>query len=129
LAVQSAQPGRQTASQASESLNIGQSLLKELQTAEPVGPLVIDLERVLAAESDLISDPVPRNADHLRIPRMPQEVIVLSDVQNATSHLYMPSLRRDNYFRMSASATRRTDDKHIYVVRASGIVDAGSGSR
>ena len=46
LALQSAQSGGQMASQAAETLNIGQSLLKDLQAAEPVGRLVIDLDRV-----------------------------------------------------------------------------------
>ena len=129
LALQSAQSGAQMATQASETLNIGQSLLRDLQMAEPVGRLVIDLEKVLAAQPDLISDLVLRDGDHLRIPKMPQEVTVLGEVQNATSHLFIPSLTRDDYLRMSGGATRRADDKRIYVVRASGSVDAGSGSR
>jgi polysaccharide export outer membrane protein len=129
LALQSAQSGAQMATQASETLNIGQSLLKDLQMAEPVGRLVIDLEKVLAAQPGLISDLVLRDGDHLRIPKMPQEVTVLGEVQNATSHLFIPSLTRDDYLRMSGGATRRADDKRIYVVRASGSVDAGSGSR
>ena len=49
LALQAAQTGGQTASQAGETLAIGQSLLDDLLAAEPVGRLVIDLDRVLAA--------------------------------------------------------------------------------
>ncbi|MEI2790787.1 MAG: SLBB domain-containing protein [Steroidobacteraceae bacterium] len=56
LALQSAQSGAQMATQASETLNIGQSLLKDLQAAEPVGRLVIDLDTVLAAQPDRVSD-------------------------------------------------------------------------
>ena len=85
------------ASQAAETLNIGQSLLKDLQAAEPVGRLVIDLDTVLAAQPDRVGDLVLRDGDHLRIPKMPQEVTVIGEVQNATSHLYMPSLTRDDY--------------------------------
>jgi protein involved in polysaccharide export with SLBB domain len=129
LALQSAQSGGQMATQATETLNIGQSLLMDLQLAEPVGRLVIDLDRVLAQEPGLVSDLVLRDGDHLRIPKMPQEVTVLGEVQNATSHLFIPSLTRDDYLRMSGGATRRADDKRTYVVRASGSVDAGSGSR
>jgi protein involved in polysaccharide export with SLBB domain len=129
LALQSAQAGGQMATQASETLNIGQSLLKDLQAAEPVGRLVIDLDKVLAAKPDAISDLVLRNGDRLRIPKMPQEVTVIGEVQNATSHLYLPSLTRDDYLRMSGGATKKADDKRIYVVRASGSVDAGGGSK
>ena len=129
LALQSAQSGGQIASQAAETLNIGQSLLRDLQAAEPVGRLVIDLDSVLAAQPDRVGDLVLRDGDHLRIPKMPQEVTVIGEVQNATSHLYMPDLTRDDYLSMSGGVTRRADDKRIYVVRASGSVDAGSGSR
>jgi protein involved in polysaccharide export with SLBB domain len=129
LALQSAQSGAQMATQASETLNIGQSLLKDLQAAEPVGRLVIDLDTVLAAQPDRVSDLVLRDGDHLRIPKMPQEVTVIGEVQNATSHLYMPNLTRDDYLSMSGGVTRRADGKRIYVVRASGSVDGGSGSR
>jgi protein involved in polysaccharide export with SLBB domain len=128
LALQSAQSGGQIASQAAETLNIGQSLLRDLQAAEPVGRLVIDLDRVLAAQPDRVSDLVLRDGDHLRIPKMPQEVTVIGEVQNATSHLYMPNLTRDDYLSMSGGLTRRADGKRIYVVRASGSVDGGGGS-
>ena len=129
LALQSAQSGGQMASQAAETLNIGQSLLKDLQAAEPVGRLVIDLDSVLAAQPDRVADLVLRDGDHLRIPKMPQEVTVIGEVQNATSHLYLPNLTRDDYLSMSGGLTRRADDKRIYVVRASGSVDGGGGSR
>jgi len=129
LALQSAQSGGQMASQAAETLNIGQSLLKELQAAEPVGRLVIDLDRVLAAQPDRVGDLVLRDGDRLRIPKMPQEVTVIGEVQNATSHLYMPSLTRDDYLSMSGGLTRRADGRRTYVVRASGSVDGGNSSR
>ena len=77
----------------------------------------------------MVGDLVLRDGDHLRIPKMPQEVTVIGEVQNATSHLFMPDLTRDDYLSMSGGVTRRADDKRIYVVRASGSVDGGSGSR
>ena len=129
LALQGAQAGGQAAAQASETLSIGQSLLKDLQAAEPVGRLVIDLDRVLASQPNVVGDLVLRDGDRLRIPKMPQEVTVIGEVQNATSHLYDPSLTRDDYLKMSGGATKKADEKRIYVVRASGSVEAGSGSR
>jgi polysaccharide export outer membrane protein len=122
LAVQSAQSGRQIASQTSETLNIGQSLLKELQTAEPAGRLVIDLEMALPRNPDLISDLALRDGDHLRIAKMRQEITLPDEVQDATSHHYIPSLTRDDYLSMSGNAIRRTNEKRIYVVRAVGSV-------
>lgn len=115
-------------SQAAETLSIGQSLLSELQAAEPVGRLVIDLDKVLAAEAGSSSDIVLRGGDQLRVPKMPQEVTIIGEVQNGTSHVYDPGLSREDYLRMSGGVTQKADAKRIYVVRANGSVDAGEGS-
>ncbi len=129
IALQAAQAGGAMASQASETLSIGQTLLADLQAAEPVGRLVIDLDRVLAVQPGLVGDLVLRGGDRLRIPKTPQEVTVMGEVQNATSHLFVTGLTRDDYLGMSGGFTRRADGKRIYVVRANGSVDAGGGSR
>jgi len=50
-------------------------------------------------------------------------------VQSATSHLYDPGFARDDYIRMSGGTTQKADDRRIYVVRANGSVETGSGSR
>ena len=129
LALQATQTGGQAASQAAETLAIGQSLLDELQAAEPVGRLVIDLDRVLAAAPGSSNDVILKAGDRLRIPRQAQEVTVIGEVQNATSHLYDPELARDDYLSMSGGTTKKADKKRIYVVRANGSVETGSNSR
>jgi len=129
LALQSAQSGVQGAGQANETLAVGQTLLADLQDAEPVGRLVIDLERVLAAEPGSPDDVILRGGDRLKIPKLSQEVTVIGEVQNSTSHLFDPGLSRDDYLRMSGGTTQKADDKRIYVVRANGSIEAGSGSR
>jgi protein involved in polysaccharide export with SLBB domain len=129
LALQAAQAGGAMASQASETLSIGQALLTDLQSAEPVGRLVIDLDKALSGQTNLVGDIVLRGGDRLRIPKKPQEVTVMGEVQNSTSHLFIPSLTRDDYLDMSGGLSRRADDKRIYIVRANGSVDAGGGNR
>jgi protein involved in polysaccharide export with SLBB domain len=129
LALQGAQTGGPAAAQASETLAIGQSLLSDLQSAEPVGRLVIDLDKVLSAEPGSSDDVILRNGDRLRIPRQVQEVTVIGEVQNATSHLFTPRLSRDDYLRMSGGMTVKADEKRIYVVRANGSVEGGSSSK
>jgi protein involved in polysaccharide export with SLBB domain len=129
LALQASQEGGQAGAQAAETLAIGQSLLTELQSAEPVGRLVIDLDRVMAAQPATSDDVILKNGDRLRIPKRSQEVTVIGEVQNATSHLYDPALTRDDYLRMSGGTTKKADDERIYVVRANGSVETGSGSK
>ena len=129
LALQASQAGGQAAGRATDTLSVGQTLLADLQAAEPVGRLVIDLDRVMAAEPGGSDDLVLRNGDRLRIPKRMQEVTVIGEVQNSTSHLYDPALARDDYLRMSGGTTQKADDGRIYVVKANGSVETGSGSR
>jgi polysaccharide export outer membrane protein len=129
LALQSSQGGGLAGTQAAETLTIGRSLLDDLQAAEPVGRLVIDLERVLVAAPGSSNDVVLKAGDRLRVPRQAQEVTVIGEVQNSTSHLYDPVLARDDYIRMSGGTSKKADAKRIYVVRANGSVEAGTGSR
>jgi polysaccharide biosynthesis/export protein len=129
LALQGAQASGTGAQQASETLAIGQSLLADLRNTEPVGRLVIDLDRILAAEAGSVVDVILKDGDILRVPKTAQEVTVIGEVQNSTSHLYDPVLDRDGYLRLSGGTTQKADDRRIYVVRANGSVEAGGGSR
>jgi protein involved in polysaccharide export with SLBB domain len=129
LALQGAQASGSGAQQASETLAIGQSLLADLRSAVPVGRLVIDLEKILAAEPGSAGDVILKDGDVLRVPKTAQEVTVIGEVQNSTSHLYDPALDRDAYIRLSGGTTQKADDKRIYVVRANGSVEASEGSR
>jgi protein involved in polysaccharide export with SLBB domain len=129
LALQSAQSGGAGANQANETLAVGKTLLADLESAEPVGRLVIDLERVLAAEPGSSDDVILRGGDRLRIPKRSQEVTVIGEVQNSTSHLFDPGLGRDDYLRMSGGTTQKADERRIYVVRANGSIEADRGSR
>jgi len=129
LALQATQTSGGSAQQASETLAIGQSLLTDLRNAEPVGRLVIDLDRIMADEPGSVADVILKDGDILRVPQTAQEVTVIGEVQSATSHLYNPELGRDDYIGLSGGTTQKADDKRIYVVRANGSVETGSGSR
>jgi protein involved in polysaccharide export with SLBB domain len=128
LALAGAQEGGIGASQASNTLAVGQALLADLRDTEPVGRLVIDLERVMAS-TDPADDILLKGGDTLRVPRQLQEVTVIGEVQNPTSHLFDSALSRDDYLSLSGGTTQKADDKRIYVVRANGSVESGGGSR
>lgn len=126
LALQSSQGG--DAAQGAQALAVGQQLLTQLQTTEPVGRLVIDLPRVLAAQTGDASDVLMRDGDRLLVPKLSQEVTVLGEVQNATSHFYREGIGRDEYISLSGGLTARADKGRIYVVRANGSVVANRSS-
>jgi protein involved in polysaccharide export with SLBB domain len=113
-----------------EALETGQALLDQLRQIEAVGRLVIDLEQLAARSSsaDLV-DVELRDGDRLLVPKQAQEVTVIGETQQNTSHLYQPGISRDDYIEMSGGLTRRADKKLIYVVRASGAVVTGKRSR
>ncbi|MEZ5498959.1 MAG: SLBB domain-containing protein [Steroidobacteraceae bacterium] len=108
--------------QAGTALSVGQSLLAQLQSTKAVGRLVIDVNRVLTGPVGGVGDIVLRSGDRLMIPKRRQEVTVLGEVQNATSHFYRPDLERDDYIALSGGTTRKADRGRIYVVRADGSV-------
>jgi protein involved in polysaccharide export with SLBB domain len=114
-----------------QALETGQSLLEQLREIEAVGRLVIDLEQLAARASgvELVNDVELRDGDRLLVPKQAQEVTVIGETQQNTSHLFQSGLTRDDYIEMSGGLTRRADKKLIYVVRASGAVVAGNRSR
>lgn len=105
-----------------QALAVGQSLLNQLKTTRAVGRLVIDLNGVLKSEPGSATDVALRDGDKLIIPKVKQEVTVIGEVQNNTSHFYRAKLTRDDYIGMSGGLTRKADHSRIYVVRADGSV-------
>lgn len=128
LAASALQGAQANQNQAGQALAVGQSLLAQLRTTKAVGRLVIDLNRVAAAPVGSASDVSLRDGDRLIVPKVRQEVTVIGEVQNSTSHFYRAGLSRDDYIALSGGTTRKADKRRIYVVRADGSVIA-NGSR
>jgi polysaccharide biosynthesis/export protein len=125
LALSAANAGQ---SEAAQALQSGQSLLTQLQGAKATGRFVIDLPGLLVGDQGGEKDIIVRDGDELVIPRQRQEVTVIGEVQNATSHLYLPKLKRDQYIAASGGTTKKADSRRIYIVRADGNVASKSGS-
>jgi len=113
---------------AGQALTVGQSLLTQLKSTKAVGRLVIDLNSVLAANVGSAQDVVLREGDQLMIPKQKQEVTVIGEVQNTTSHFFRENLSRDDYIGLSGGTTRKADDGRIYIVRADGSVVSSENS-
>jgi protein involved in polysaccharide export with SLBB domain len=124
MALSAANAGQGEASQALQS---GQTLLTQLQGAKATGRFVIDLPGLLAAPVGSEKDVVLRGGDELVIPIQRQEVTVIGEVQNPTSHLFLPKLARSEYIGMSGGTTKKADKGRIYVVRADGSVASTGG--
>jgi protein involved in polysaccharide export with SLBB domain len=125
LSLQQSQEGQQGAGQA---MAAGQGLLAEAESARAVGRLVIELDRLVAAEVGSPSDVLVRDGDQLVVPRRSQEVTVIGEVQSATSHLHQAGLSPEDYVARSGGFTQRADRGRVFVIRANGQVDVGSSS-
>lgn len=122
LVALSMQVARAGQGNAGDALLTGQSLLTQLQAAKATGRFVIDLPGLLATAVHGEKDVLLRDGDELSIPKRRQEVTVVGEIQNASSHLYQRDLDRGDYVAKSGGATRRADKARIYVVRADGSV-------
>jgi protein involved in polysaccharide export with SLBB domain len=113
---------------AANTMVVAQSLLQQLKSEHAVGRLVINLRKIIKDPANSPYDVVLRNRDTLYVPKFEQEVTVIGEVQDPTSHLYNPNLSRSAYIRLSGGLTSEADHKHIYVVRADGSVVTGEHS-
>jgi protein involved in polysaccharide export with SLBB domain len=127
LAVLALQGAQSTGGGNLQALSVGEGLLAELQGFKAVGRLVIDLDKVLSSPPGGDQDIVLKSGDRLLVPKQSQEVTVIGEVQNATSHRYITDLSREDYLEMSGGPTKQADEDRIYVVRANGSVVAQSG--
>jgi protein involved in polysaccharide export with SLBB domain len=113
---------------AGQALTVGQSLLTQLKTTQAVGRLVIDLNSVVKSPIGSENDIGLREGDRIMIPKLKQEVTVIGEVQNTTSHFYREKLTRDDYIALSGGTTRKADRGRIYIVRAAGSVVSSENS-
>jgi protein involved in polysaccharide export with SLBB domain len=113
---------------AGQALTVGQSLLNQLKNTKAVGRLVINLSEMVAAPVGSPMDVALRDGDNLIIPKQKQEVTVIGEVQNTTSHFYREKLTRDDYIGLSGGTTNKADRDRIYIVRADGSVVSSENS-
>ena len=112
---------------AANTMIVAKSLLSELKSEQAVGRLVINLPRIMRKPADSPYDVVLRNGDELIVPKFEQEVTVIGEVEDPTSHLYQPGLSRSAYIRMSGGFTSQAAPDKVYVVEANGSVVRRTG--
>ena len=104
------------------------ALLDQVRRTEATGRLVIDLGAIALGNHEQLIDVSLRGGDRLMIPREPQTVTIIGEVQFPTSHIFEPGVSRDQYINRSGGTTALADEKRIYVVRANGSVEASRRS-
>jgi polysaccharide biosynthesis/export protein len=125
MAVRSAQgPTQQGGGDIAGAMAAGQALLKQVKDAQGIGRVVVDLQRVVRESA---SDVLLLEGDALVVPRKPQSVSVVGEVQNPVAHLWRPNAKAQDYLALSGGTTDNADTQRMYVVRADGSVLTRSG--
>ncbi|HEY7754044.1 MAG TPA: SLBB domain-containing protein [Steroidobacteraceae bacterium] len=129
LAALSLQQARsEDAGETAQAMAAGQALLADLRSTVAAGRLVIELDEAMRATPGSTPDVIVRGGDQLFVPRRMQEVTVIGEVQNPTSHLFDADLTRDDYIERSGGMTQRADRRRAFTIRANGSVAAPPSS-
>ena len=97
-----------------------QKLLSQLKATAATGRLVVDLDKVMAHDPHYA---IPlQNGDALYIPTKKNSVTIIGEVQQPTSQIFEPSLGYLDYIQRSGGVTNKSDDDHIYIIKANGAV-------
>ncbi|HDZ08439.1 SLBB domain-containing protein [Pseudohongiella sp.] len=97
-------------------------MLDRISDITATGRLVIDLPRILSGRADTDADPVLRNGDELLIPRTQQQITVVGEVHQPTSHLFDRRMSVSDYIGSSGGYTQEADRGSVYIIKASGEV-------
>lgn len=98
-------------------------LLADLTKVEPVGRLVIDINRMILDGS---FDIYLEDGDALYVSPKQNTINVVGQVPIATSHLYEENLTAFDYIKLSGGAKKQADKDRIYVIKANGSVEIPS---
>jgi len=84
-----------------------------------------ELEQLEGTEFDLVL----RNGDTFYVPKKPNYVMVLGQVNNPTAFQYQAGEKAGDYIDLAGGKTRFADGGNTYVVRADGSVDRGTKTK
>ena len=96
-----------------------QQIIADISQLNPVGRLVIELDKVLEDNDYKIA---LENGDSLYIPPLKNSVNVIGQVQVTSSHIYQKHLEAFDYIAASGGIKKRADEERIYVVAANGSI-------
>jgi polysaccharide biosynthesis/export protein len=112
---------------AQAALAVGQALVEQVRSTKAIGRLVVNMPRLLSQAPGSDADVRLRKGDRIVIPPLVQEVSVLGEVENPTSHLFRVGMTEKSVIDLSGGYTIHADKSHAYVLRADGSVAVGSG--
>lgn len=102
------------------------AIVDQLDKAEPVGRLVIDLNE--AVKGDKLANLMLEKGDKLFVPAVNPVVSVVGEVQFTSNHTFNPNLTVEDYIASAGGTKRQADTDRIYIVKANGSVELPNNS-
>jgi polysaccharide export outer membrane protein len=99
-----------------------QTALQQLETASPIGRVVIHIPADMKKFANSPSDIALRDGDQLFIPKKANYVLVQGQVFNPTALGYVPGKDAKWYLRQAGGLTQIADKNAMFVIRADGSV-------
>jgi polysaccharide export outer membrane protein len=116
------------AAQRQAALESGAQLAEELRLTEATGRMVIKLataEELAGKEQDLVL----ADGDRLHVPKKPDFVAVMGQVNNPTAFQFEKGKRASHFIRLAGGITDFGNKRKTYVVKSDGSVKPGTRTR
>ncbi|GAC19795.1 polysaccharide biosynthesis/export family protein [Paraglaciecola arctica] len=111
---------RQSGAGSIVSYDEARKLLNDLTSAEAVGRLVIDLNKIIQGKAT--TNVILEDGDALYVQVRRQSVNVIGEVYVPTSHLYTDGQSYESYISQSGGYRALADKERTYIIRANGAV-------
>lgn len=102
------------------------AIVDQLDKAEPVGRLVVDLETAMTG--DALANLMLEKGDKLFVPALNPVVSIVGEVQFASNHTFNPNLTVEDYIAAAGGTKRQADTGRIYIVKSNGSVELPNNS-
>lgn len=102
------------------------AIVDQLDKAEPVGRLVIDLNS--AVKGDTLANLMLEKGDKLFVPALNPVVSVIGEVQFSSNHTFNPNLTVEDYIATAGGTKRQADTGRIYIVKSNGSIELPNNS-
>lgn len=102
------------------------AIVDQLDKAEPVGRLVVDLDRAMTG--DALANLMLEKGDKLFVPALNPVVSIVGEVQFASNHTFNPNLTVEDYIASAGGTKRQADTGRIYIVKSNGSVELPNNS-
>ena len=112
----------------SNEMSMNTSMISNMKTAlaQLEGRIAINIDSDIKKWEGTKDDLYLQDGDSLFIPKRPQEITVLGEVNNPGAQVFIPGFQVRDYLNQAGGATNNADAGNIYVIKANGFAISDS---